>query len=144
MTDQELERRRYEELLQELRVMLPGVEILFAFLLSAVFASRFTELDDLGKTLFGVALTSAVLTVLIMLVPASLHRVGDMGRARRVRVAARFQVIGSVTLGITLCVGFFVVTRLMFSTAPAAWLTALVASTWIGLWYVMPRLLDRS
>ncbi len=124
--------------------MLPGVEILFAFLLSAVFASRFTELDDMGKALFGVSLTMAALTVLIMLVPASLHRIADMERERRVHIATRFQVLGSVTLGITMCVGFFVVTRLMFSTAPAAWLTALVASTWIGLWYVMPRLLDRS
>lgn len=124
--------------------MLPGVEILFAFLLSAVFASRFTDLDDMGKALFTVSLTTAALTVLIMLVPASLHRIADMERERRVHIATRFQVLGSVTLGITMCTGFFVVTRLMFSTVPAAWLTALVASTWIGLWYVMPRFLDRS
>lgn len=52
----EEERERYEELLQELRVMLPGVEVLFAFLLTSAFANRFQDLDSLGRTLFTVAL----------------------------------------------------------------------------------------
>ncbi len=93
------ERDRYEELLQELRVMLPGVEVLFAFLLTAVFANRFQDLDPLGRTLFAVALTTSAITVLLLLTPAALHRFSDVGRSERIRLATRFQMIGSVTLG---------------------------------------------
>lgn len=137
----EEERERYEELLQELRVMLPGVEVLFAFLLTSAFANRFQELDSLGRTLFTVALTTSALTVLLLLVPAALHRFSDIERGQRVRLATRFQMLGSVTLGVSMCVALFVVVRFIFSTAMGLVTAAVVALVWVGLWYVFPKLL---
>lgn len=132
------DRERYEELLQELRVMLPGVEVLFAFLLTAVFANRFSDLDRLGLVLFVLSLTTSAITVLLLLMPAALHRIADVDRTERIRVATRFQMIGSITLGISMCLALFVVVRFIFSTSVAAWLVGVVAAVWSGLWYLFP------
>lgn len=134
----EADRERYEELLQELRVMLPGVEVLFAFLLTAVFANRFSDLDHFGRVLFAVSLTTSAITVLLLLMPAALHRLSRIDRTERVRVATRFQVIGSLTLGISMSLALFVVVRFMFSTTVAVWLAGAVAAVWAGLWYLFP------
>lgn len=137
------ERERYEELLQELRVMLPGVEVLFAFLLTAVFANRFSDLDRLGLVLFVLSLTTSAITVLLLLMPAALHRLADIDRAERIRVATRFQMIGSITLGISMCLALFVVVRFIFSSPVAVGLVGVVAAVWAGLWYLFPVWLNR-
>lgn len=143
MDKAETERDRYEELLQELRVMLPGVEVLFAFLLTAVFAERFEELDQLGVVMFFASLSTAAVTVLLLLVPAALHRLADVARTERIRIATRFQIIGSVTLGVSMCLALFVVVRFIFDTVAAVWLVAGVAAVWVGLWYLFPLSLNR-
>lgn len=143
MNQTETERERYEELLQELRVMLPGVEVLFAFLLTAVFANRFQELDQVGKLVFLAALTAAAITVLLLLVPAALHRIANVDRTERIELATRFQVIGSATLGVSMCLALFVVVRFIFDTTASLWLVGLVAAVWVGLWYLFPLSLNR-
>lgn len=142
--DRDEDRTRYEELLQELRVMLPGVEVLFAFLLTSVFANRFEDLDRLGRSLFIVSLLTAAVTVLVLLVPAFLHRIADIERSERIRLAARFQVAGSLTLGVSMAVAVFVVIRFVFTTSTALWLTGLVAVLWLALWYLFPLVISRS
>lgn len=136
------DRERYEELLQELRVMLPGVEVLFAFLLTAVFANRFSDLDEVGRVVFAISLTTSAVTVLLLLMPAALHRLADIGRTERIRVATRFQVAGSLTLGVSMTLALFVVVRFMFSTGVAMWLAGGVALVWAGLWYLFPAWLN--
>lgn len=81
--------------------------------------------------------------MLLLLVPAALHRFSDIERAQRVRLATRFQMLGSVTLGASMCVALFVVVRFIFSTSMGLLTAALVALVWLGLWYVFPRLLRR-
>jgi hypothetical protein len=139
----QVDRERYEELLQELRVMLPGVEVLFAFLLTAVFAQRFQALDEQGRVLFTIALMTSALTVLLILVPASLHRLADLDRGTRVRMASRFQVAGSVTLGLSMCLALFVVVRFVFGTSTAVWTVSSLAVAWTSLWYVFPLQMRR-
>jgi hypothetical protein len=78
-------RRRYYGLLQELRVVLPGVQVLLAFLLTVPFARRFSELDDPGRGLFAVALVGAASSVVCFVAPTVLHRVGHR-QARRERL----------------------------------------------------------
>src|SRR3954454_21508202 len=78
-------RDRYYGLLQELRVVLPGVQVLLAFLLTAPFAAKFDDLDAWGRRAYQVALTSSMLSVAFLLSPTFLHRLGDR-RARRDRL----------------------------------------------------------
>ena len=85
VADREELRDRYEMLLQELRVVLPGVQVLMAFLLTAPFAQRFADLDDLGRQAYLVALISALGSTICLLSPTVFHRVADR-TARRARL----------------------------------------------------------
>jgi hypothetical protein len=66
--------RNFVELLQELRVTQTGVQILFAFLLSLAFTSRFPELDTVQRTVYVTTLLCAVLAATLFTAPAALHR----------------------------------------------------------------------
>ena len=77
VADREELRKRYEMLLQELRVVLPGVQVLMAFLLTAPFAQRFDDLDDTGRRAYLVALVSALASTICLLTPTVFHRVAD-------------------------------------------------------------------
>jgi hypothetical protein len=71
----EVERERYRELLEELRTLMPGVQVLFGFLLVTPFSARFPELDRLGKIAFICTLVTASLAAVVFLAPAPYHRV---------------------------------------------------------------------
>src|SRR3954449_7611573 len=69
-------RERYYGLLQELRVLLPGVQVLVAFMLAVPFAQRFSDLDSVAIAVFASALVTSVLSVVSFMTPISLHRFG--------------------------------------------------------------------
>lgn len=66
--------RNWEELLQELRVMQTGVQILTGFLLTVPFSNRFTDLDHLQVTAYLVVLCLAILTTAFVIAPVAFHR----------------------------------------------------------------------
>ncbi|MDP1820461.1 MAG: DUF6328 family protein [Acidimicrobiales bacterium] len=137
--DREELRTRYYGLLQELRVILPGVQVLLAFLLTVPFANRFPELDDAGRTLFGVALVGAWCAVVCLLTPAVFHRVSDrQARRARLRWAIRTTLGGLVLLAASLLAALLCVLRLVFGTPVAVLLVAPVTLVLIGLWVVAP------
>src|SRR6059058_985626 len=92
VADREELRNRYYGLLQELRVLLPGVQILVAFLLTAPFAARFTELGEVEKAVYGVALATGILAIVAFVAPIAMHRVGSRrSRVERLIWAIRMQ-----------------------------------------------------
>ena len=96
-------RRRFDMLLQEVRVGLPGVQVLAAFLLTAPFSQRFGELDEWGKRAFGVALASSMLSVILMLGPALLHHLGERtARSQRLAVSIVLFLLGLGALAVAL------------------------------------------
>ena len=132
-------RTRYYGLLQELRVILPGVQVLLAFLLAVPFAERFPELDDLGRNLFGVALVGAWASVVSLLTPTVVHRVAARrARSARLRWAIRTTMLGMALLGVSLLAALLGVLRLVYGTPVAAALTAPVALLLVGLWILVP------
>lgn len=66
--------RNWAELLQELRVLQTGVQILAGFLLTLPFQSRFEDLDDFQVTLYLANVVVAALTTAFILLPVSVHR----------------------------------------------------------------------
>jgi hypothetical protein len=139
--DRGLLRDRYYGLLQELRVVLPGVQVLVAFLLTVPFAQRFAGLDGFGKALFGIALTSGTLSVIAFVTPTVLHRFGDR-TARRARLELSIAVtrLGLVLLGVTMVTSLAVVVRFLFDGTVAALLVAITVTAMVGLWIGVPRL----
>ncbi len=140
--DPEEQRERYRELLEELRTVMPGTQVLFAFLLTAVFSQRFGELDDLGKRSFAAALLLAALAAVTLMGPAAFHRMSRPGkRPERLRVSIVLQVTGMALLLSAMSVVIFVVARLIFDdTVIGLMFGGVTAAAGIGIWYVLPRL----
>jgi len=135
------ERQRYRELLEELRTVLPGVQVLFAFLLTAPFSQRFNELDEFGRDLYGVALIGTALAAIILLSPASYHRIAPRReRAGRLRTAIRLMVAGMLVLASSMVIAVLTVTRFIFGPGVGIAVTTGLAAVVLILWYLVPLL----
>jgi hypothetical protein len=137
--DEQETRERYRELLEELRTILPGVQVLFAFLLTAPFSQRFGELDGVGRTGYLVAIVGAGLASVLFTAPTSYHRIAPRDeRQRRLRVAVRLAVVGMVALLVSITSAIAVVTRFIFGDTEALLVGGAVLGTALVLWYLMP------
>jgi hypothetical protein len=141
-TKEERLERELEELLQELRIALPGVQILFAFLLVVPFNNRFTETDDLQRNVWFAALLLALGAVACFITPTAYHRLRfrERDKDRLVKTATRLTVVGLVFLAAALTASAFFVTGFVFSDRAAAFVTAIAAGTIGGLWFALPLL----
>ncbi|WP_129586659.1 DUF6328 family protein [Microterricola viridarii] len=134
--------RNWNELLQELRVVQTGTQVITGFLLAAVFQSRFTELDTFQLTTYLCLVVTSVLTTIVGLAPVSLHRYLFRKRAKEMVVAyadrfARLTLVGvAVTVvGIALLIFDFVLGRVWGITVAAAVALLLVVG-----WIIVPQL----
>lgn len=134
-------RDRYRELLEELRTIIPGVQVLFAFLLTVPFSSRFTELDPLGRRVFTGSLVAAALATVVFLSPAAYHRVNEQeDRRRRLAVSIRAELLGMALLGIAVVSAIFVVVRFIFATAVGGVMAGLITTAGVIMWWVLPAI----
>ncbi len=144
-------RERYRELLEELRTIIPGVQVLFAFLLTVPFSSRFAELDEVGVRVFALALVTVGLAAVIFLTPAAYHRIAPRDdRRQRLRLGIRSTVTGMALLAVSIVAAVFVVIRFIFdmTSNPVAlgWSAATIATiatvtvggAAVVLWFVLP------
>jgi hypothetical protein len=147
VTERELEgggrdvelRERYRELLEELRTVIPGLQVLFAFLLIAPFSSRFAEVDDAGHLLFVVALMAAAVAIVLFLTPTAYHRIApDLDRDERIRLSVRLALGGLSFLAVSVASAVVLVARFVFGTSTGTWLGAAVFGLIALLWYGLP------
>lgn len=109
-------RDRYQELIDELRVILPGVQVLFAFLITAPFSGRFGDLTDAQRVLYAVSLVTSTLALIVLLTPVAYHRLSDpSNRAARISVAIRFKMAGLALLGCSMVTALAAVVSFAFS-----------------------------
>jgi hypothetical protein len=138
--------RNLGELLQELRVAITGVQILFAFLLGLAFTQRFAELDALQIGVYTVALLSTALATLVLIAPVSFHRLVFRRRqkAALVFVADRLLLAG---LGL-LVLAISSATLLVLSVVLGLWAGllggGLVLVAGLLTWYALPLWARRS
>lgn len=132
--------RNFADLLQELRVTQTGVQILFAFLLTLVFQSRFTELDRFAIVVYVVTVLFCVAASIFLIAPVPLHRIMfALGRKSEiVRVSARQAKTGLWLLGFAI-VG---ATLLALDMPLPRWLALLIsgaiAVTLLTVWFIGP------
>jgi hypothetical protein len=145
VADREELRKRYEMLLQELRVVLPGVQVLMAFLLTAPFAQRFGDLDDIGRRAYLVALVSALGSTICLLTPTVFHRVAER-TARRARLvwSVRLAVVGMILLALALTAASWCITRLVFGTFEATVVSIGAVVAFVGIWVILPLSVGRK
>lgn len=137
--------RNLSELLQELRLALPGVTILFGFLLAAPFQARFAEVSSLQEGIYFATLLLAALSTILLITPTAYHRLTFRLQMKRrlVPLANRVAIAGLGTLGLTITGAVILVTDLLFGPVPTA-ITGGGSLLLFGvLWFVIP-LSDRS
>jgi hypothetical protein len=141
-TPEERADRNLNELLQELRVALPGVQVLFAFLLTVPFSQGFDSLEPVQRELyFGVLLATALSTALLI-APTAYHRLLFRKRDKEhlVRVSNRLTLAGLGVLAIALTGAVLLISDLLFKTAPTVIFTVAAGLTFATLWGILPFL----
>ncbi len=132
--------RNLAELLQELRVAGLGVQVLFGFLLSLPFTSRFTQLSHGQRELYLATLMLAAVATALLLGPVAYHRlVFRRGQKEGlVRAASAMAIAGLATVGLAVSAAVLLVTGYVVSALPAALITAFVAGVFGLLWFAFP------
>jgi hypothetical protein len=139
---QERTARELIELLQELRIVIPGVQVLFAFLLTVPFSQGFTKLDSLQQGVFFATLLCTAAATALLIAPSSHHRLlfRQGVREQRVKIGNVLAILGLVFLVPAMVGVLFVITDLIFGMVAAIVTTALVALGFVLLWFVLPYL----
>jgi hypothetical protein len=132
--------RELIELLNELRVTLPGVQVLFAFLLIVPFSNRFEQVTDLQKAVYFVALLATAAGSAFLIAPTPYHRIRfrDRDKEALIRISNRLALAGTALLAVGITSAVFFVTDFLFNTGGAVAATAGIALVIGGLWYALP------
>jgi cation transport ATPase len=138
--------RNYSELLQELRVAQAGVQILFAFLLSLAFQSRFETINGLQRTMYVVALITAAAAAALLIAPVAFHRLVFRRRQKDdlVEVTNSLAIAGLVALFFAMVSAVLLILDVVLGNGWAVVLTVVVALWFLLLWFVLPLPARRS
>jgi hypothetical protein len=138
----ELERcdRNLVELLQEVRVVQTGVQVLFAFLLTAPLTSTFQGFDGIRRAEYFVTLTFAASAAILLIAPTAYHRLlfrcGD--KEFLVTVANRLTLAGLVFVGLSMVGAMVLVADVLFAGWAAVLIGVVAANSCVALWAALP------
>jgi hypothetical protein len=129
--------RELIELLNELRVALPGVQVLFAFLLAVPFTQRWEQTTEIQRDAFFAAIMCATIATVLLIAPSSYHRLrwreGD--KEQMLRTSNRLAIAGTVFLALSMIAVVFVVTDVVFNLAVATGISIGTAVLFAWFWY---------
>ena len=132
--------REHEQLFHELRAIIPGGQVLFAFLLTVAFSERFRELDQHQRWVYYLTFLTVGVSLLLLLAPASFHRVqfrrGD--KEAMMRIANVEALIALVLISLSVAGTMFLITDLMFSASAAIGVAAVMWVVTGLVWWGVP------
>lgn len=139
-TEDERINRELDQLLQELRVALPGVQVLFAFLLTVPFANGFTKVDHDGAGVYFCAVALAAVASILLIAPTVQHRLRfrEGTKEQLVRTANHLAILGASALGLAIACSTYVVGDTAFPGTAARWLGPGVGMVAVLVWFVLP------
>jgi|SRR4051812_16373698 Family of unknown function (DUF6328) len=132
--------RNFNELLGELRIALPGVQVLFAFLLTVPFAQRFSQLTGFERGVYFAVLLLTALACAFLIAPTAYHRL-QFRQGRKLEIlffANRAAVLGLGALALAMTGAVLLITDFLFGTAAAIPIGAAAALLFGSLWYLLP------
>ncbi|HWL36155.1 MAG TPA: DUF6328 family protein [Frankiaceae bacterium] len=135
--------REIGELLQEMRVAITGVQVLFAFLLTVPFSQRFAALTPDEEKVYFAAILTAAISSLLLIAPAANHRLlfREGIKEELLQAANKLVIAGLFMLAAGIGLSLYLVTAMVFTTSLAVVVAAIVAVVTIFAWFVFPRLL---
>ena len=139
-TPKERTDRQLLELLNELRVALPGAQFLFAFLLAVPFASRFGEVSHRLQIVFYICLLSTLAATILLMAPAVYHRIRwqQGNKTEVIRMAHRMFLGGMASLAVAMTTAVWFVSAFLFGTVESL-IAATLSVVLLGLtWFALP------
>jgi hypothetical protein len=138
--------RELIELLNELRVALPGVQVLFAFLLVVPFSQRFDVLTASDRRVYFAAVLGSAAASAFLIAPSAHHRLRFRSGAkeRMLKVANALAIAGMVALAFSMGCVVYVISTVIHSAATAAVITGAVTAGIVALWFVLPLTYPRD
>ena len=129
--------RQLDQLLGELRVAMPGVQVLFAFLLAVPFQQRFADVTEFQRQVYFATLLASAAASALFVAPTAYHRLMFQRREkpRLVAVSSRLAIAGLLCLAIAMNGAVLLVTDLLFETTTAAITVAATGTLFAGLWF---------
>ncbi|MBY6349314.1 DUF6328 family protein [Rhodococcoides corynebacterioides] len=133
--------RNWLALLQELRVVQTGVQLLTGFLLTLPFQGRFTDLSTVGHAVYLVTVSASTMATILLVAPVGMHRLLFRQRAIGVLVTTgnRLAIGGIAMLGVTLVGAAALTFEIVVGELASLVAAAVVALLLVGFWYLLPR-----
>lgn len=128
-------------LLDEARMVLPGIQVLFRFQLISVFSDGFQRLTNGQRILHFLALPASIVSAIFVMTPAAYHRIAEKWQASPffLRGSSYLVALAMGVLLISLTLEISVVASFIFETTGVAWIAAIgITCMGIGLWIVWP------
>jgi hypothetical protein len=140
MHDEDKRDRQMSELLNELRIALPGVQMLFGFLLTVPFAQGFERVTAFEKHAYFGVLLATTASAACLIAPAAAHRLRFHQRDREylIETASTLTIAGLALLAVAMVGVVLLITSFLFGSPAAVAVTLVVAALFGGLWFVRP------
>ncbi len=135
--EQERLNRQMIELLNELRVAMPGVQILFGFLLTVPFQQRFSQVNDFQQTVYFVTLVTATAAAAFLIAPSAYHRVmfEQHDKPNIIHIGTAQLLVGLAALAIAMNGAVLLVTDVLFAAGTVTVTVVLLSTLYFTLWF---------
>jgi Family of unknown function (DUF6328) len=139
-TEEERVDRNLQEMLGELRVALPGVQVLFAFLLVVPFNQRFADVTQFQKTVFFATLLCTAASTVCLIAPTAHHRLEFRRQHKHeiVQTGNRIIVLGLFLLAVAMTGAVMFVTDFLYASTTTTVVAAATGATFLLIWYAIP------
>jgi hypothetical protein len=138
--EQERLNRQMMELLNELRVAMPGVQVLFGFLLTVPFQQRFQRVNDFQETVYFATLIASAVATAFLIAPSAYHRLmlEQHDKPNIIHIGSAQMVVGLCALALAMNGAVLLVTDVLFETGTVVVTLVLLASLYVTLWFLFP------
>ena len=138
-TKEELD-QEWSELVEEHRLAMPGVQVLFAFLLILPFQNRFQDLTTDQEYVYFSALLCAAVAIVLLITPTAAHRIRwrQADKEALLLVATRTAIAATVFMAAAVTASVYLITDYLFGSPATAIVTALIGALFVVFWYALP------
>lgn len=134
--------KQVEYLLEECRIVLPGLQVLFGFQLAVVFSERFAKVLSPDQQRWHlIAMGLVAVAVAVIMTPAAYHRQAEPQEASEhfVLLSSWLLLASMPLLALAICLEFYVVAQVVLEGAASAWIAAGLLTVFLALWLALPR-----
>jgi predicted membrane channel-forming protein YqfA (hemolysin III family) len=132
--------QEWGELVEEHRLAMPGVQVLFAFLLILPFQNRFERLTDYQEYVYYTALLCATGAIVLLITPTAAHRIRwrQADKEALLRMSTHAAIAATVFIAAAMTASVYLITDLLFGEPATVIVSTLVAAAFVLFWYAVP------